>query len=75
MCFKNATIDNISDQMSSYWYGDGDLRSIDGWSYGGRVLGSKDYAWLIYVVKYKYREGSPICLEWSEDWDERCMLK
>ena len=72
---EGATIDNISDQMSSYWYGDGDLRSIDGWSYGGRVLGSKDYAWLIYVVKYKYREGSPICLEWSEDWDERCMLK
>ena len=70
---QGATIDNISDQMTSYW--EGGIFSIDGWYYGGRTLGSKDYAWHTYVVGYQYRDGSPTCFEWSEDWDERCMLK
>ena len=68
-----STIDNISDEMSSWW--EGGIFSIDGWSYGGRILGSKDYAWNTYVVNYKYRDGNPACFEWSEDWTERCNLR
>jgi len=67
-----ATIDNISTEMSSWW--EGGLFSIDGWTYGGRVLGSKDYAWSTYVVNYKYRDGKPACFEWSEEWREQCRL-
>ena len=68
-----STIDNISTEMSSWW--EGGIFSIDGWTYGGRTLGSKDYAWNTYVVNYKYRNGSPACFEWTEDWTERCVLK
>lgn len=68
-----STIENISDEMSSSWYGG--IFSIDGWQYGGRTLGYKDHAWSTYVINYKYRDGSKVCLEWSEDWQERCMLK
>jgi hypothetical protein len=68
-----STIDNISTEMSSSW--EGGIFSIDGWSYGGRVLGSKDYAWNTYVVNYKYRDGNPACFEWSEDWSEGCRLQ
>ena len=68
-----STIDNISDEMNSSWYGG--IFSIDGWTYCGRVLGYKDHAWNTYVINYRYREGSSICLEWSEDWTERCVLK
>ena len=72
---KEATIDNISTEMSSSWYGDGSLRSISGWSWGGRVLGSKDYAWQVYFVKYRYRDGKPACLEWEEDLNQDCRLQ
>jgi hypothetical protein len=68
-----STIDNISDEMNSSWFGG--IFSIDGWTYCGRVLGYKDHAWNTYVINYKYREGSSICLEWSEDWTERCKLQ
>jgi len=68
----NATIDNISPEMSSYW--EGGIFSIDGWTYLGRVLGSKDYAWNSYIINYKYREGKPACFEWSKTWTERCTL-
>jgi len=68
-----STIDNISTEMSSWW--EGGIFSIDGWTYGGRTLGSKDYAWNTYIVNYKYRDGSPACFEWTEDWTERCVLK
>lgn len=68
-----STIDNISDEMSSSWYGG--IFCIDGWTYCGKVLFYKDHAWNTYVINYKYRDGSSICLEWSEDWTERCVLK
>ena len=68
-----STIENISEQMSSSWYGG--IFSIDGWSYGGRVVGYKDHAWQTYLVKYQYRDGKPVCLEWSEEWNEECRLQ
>jgi len=67
-----STIDNISTEMGSWW--EGGIFSINGWSYGGRTLGSKDYAWNTYVVNYKYRDGKPACFEWSEEWREQCRL-
>jgi hypothetical protein len=70
---KGSTIDNISTDMFSWW--EGGLFSISGWSYCGRVLGSKDYAWSTYVINYKYRDGHEICEQWSEDWTERCRLQ
>jgi hypothetical protein len=69
---EGATIDNISTEMSAYW--DGGLFSINGWRYGGRTLGSKDYAWSTYVINYQYRTGKLVCEEWDEQWDERCRL-
>ena len=68
-----ATIDNIGMEMSFSWYGG--IFSIDGWTYAGRVLGSKDYAWAHYIINYKYRDGNPACFEWHEDWNESCGLK
>ncbi len=68
-----STIENISDQMSSSWYGG--IFSIDGWRYGGRVVGYKDHAWQTYLVKYQYRDGKPICVEWAEEWKEGCSLQ
>lgn len=68
-----STIDNIATEMNSWW--EGGIFCIDGWTYGGRVLGSKDYAWNTYVVNYKYRDGNPACFEWAEDWSERCQLQ
>lgn len=32
-------------------------------------------AWDNYVFKYKYRDSYQVCEVWSEDWNERCMLK
>ncbi len=31
-------------------------------------------AWA-YPISYKFREGSEICAQWSEEWTERCLLK
>lgn len=70
---EGATIDNIAEEMSSS--SEGDHFSISGRQYCGRALGSKDYAFQTYVINYKYREGSPACLEWSEDWGEECRLQ
>lgn len=68
----NATIDNIGTTMSFSWHGG--IFSISGWTYAGRVLGSKDYAWAKYVINYKYRDGNPACFDWAESWDEACTL-
>ena len=68
-----STIENISDEMSSSWHGW--IFSINGWNYCGRTLGYKDHLWSTYVIKYKYRDGKPVCLEWSEDWSEACKLQ
>src|ERR1700677_1083741 len=69
---QGATIDNISDDMDGR--GEGGTFSIDGWYFGGRSLGSKDYAFTIYVVNYKYRDGYPICLQWQNTWEETCKV-
>ena len=68
-----STLDNISTEMSSWW--SGGLFSVDGWYYGGRRLGHKDYGWRSYTVNYQYRDGYPICEQWSEDWSETCILQ
>ena len=70
---SGSTIENISDQMSSSWYGG--IFSIDGWNYCGHIVGYKDHLWSTYVIKYQYRDGKPACLEWSEDWHEGCRLQ
>ena len=68
-----STLDNISTEMSSWW--SGGLFSVDGWYYGGRRLGHKDYGWRSYTVNYQYRDGYPVCEQWSEDWSETCILQ
>lgn len=68
-----STLDNISTEMSSWW--SGGLFSVDGWYYGGRRLGHKDYGWRSYTVNYQYRDGYPVCEQWSEDWNETCILQ
>ena len=68
-----STLDNISTEMSSWW--SGGLFSVDGWYYGGRRLGHKDYGWRSYTVNYQYRYGYPVCEQWSEDWSETCILQ
>jgi hypothetical protein len=68
-----STLDNISTEMSSLW--SGGLFSVDGWYYGGRRLGHKDYGWRSYTVNYQYRDGYPVCEQWSEDWSETCILQ
>ena len=68
-----STLDHISTEMSSWW--SGGLFSVDGWYYGGRRLGHKDYGWRSYTVNYQYRDGYPICEQWSEDWSETCILQ
>ncbi len=70
---ENATIDNIGMEMSSDF--NGGISSIDGWTHCGRRLGSKDYMWNNYIIRYKYREGKLACFEWSEDWNEACNLQ
>lgn len=70
---EGATIDNIAEEMSSS--SEGNHFSISGRRYDGRALGSKDYAFASYVINYKYRDGSPACLEWDEDWGEECQLQ
>jgi hypothetical protein len=67
-----AGLDNISDDMSGW--PEGGTFSIDGWYYGGRRLGSKDYAFDTYVVNYQYRDGQPICLQWQDTWREQCRV-
>jgi hypothetical protein len=68
-----STLDNISTEMSSWW--SGGLFSVDGWYYGGRRFGHKDYGWRSYTVNYQYRDGYPVCEQWSEDWSETCILQ
>lgn len=68
-----STIENISDEMSSSWHGG--IFCIEGWNYCGHHLGYKDHLWSTYVIKYKYRDGKPVCLEWAEDWGETCKLQ
>jgi len=68
-----STLDNISTEMSSWW--SGGLFSVDGWYYGGRRLGHKDYGWRSYTVNYQYRDGYPICEQWTEDWSETCIIQ
>ncbi len=68
-----STLDNISTEMSSWW--SGGLFSVDGWYYGGMRLGHKDYGWRSYTVNYQYRDGYPVCEQWSEDWSETCILQ
>ena len=68
-----STLDNIGTEMSSWW--SGGLFSVDGWYYGGRRLGHKDYGWRSYTVNYQYRDGYPVCEQWSEDWSETCILQ
>lgn len=70
---ENATIDNIGMEMSSDF--NGGISSIDGWTHCGRRLGSKDYMWNNYIIRYKYREGKLACFEWSEEWNEACHLQ
>lgn len=31
--------------------------------------------WDKYVFRYKYRDGHEICVEWGEEWTERCRLR
>ena len=71
--YPGSTLDNISTEMSSWW--SGGLFSVDGWYYGGRRLGHKDYGWRSYTVNYQYRDGYPVCEQWSEDWSETCILQ
>lgn len=44
-----------------------------GWRTGtGR---GKEYMFPEYIVNYQYRDVTPICEQWAEDWTERCTIK
>ena len=69
---SGAQLDNISQDIDGRT--EGGTFSINGWFRDGRYLGSKDYAFSVYVVNYQYRDGYPICLQWKDTWREQCKV-
>ncbi len=51
-----------------------DARGRNGDGAGTFNISGKDYMFYSYKVGYQYRQGTEVCEQWDEKWDESCRL-